>query len=65
MIVQTHRDPIETLKSAIQLAEVLEGLFSREGFRGQIGIREARVLRVGMESITPTERLIPPEDSLM
>jgi hypothetical protein len=35
----THRNPIDTLRSAIQLAEVLEGLFIRVGARGQIGIR--------------------------
>ena len=39
VIVQTHRNPIDTLRSAIQLAEVLEGLFIRVGARGQIGIR--------------------------
>jgi hypothetical protein len=28
VIVQTHRDPLDVLRSSIQLAEVLEGLFT-------------------------------------
>jgi hypothetical protein len=59
VIVQTHRNPIDTLGSAIQLAKVLEGLFGRVGSRGQIGIREARALADGMESITSYRRAHP------
>ncbi len=35
VIVQTHRDPLDALKSAVQLAEVLEGLFTRAGEPGR------------------------------
>jgi Sulfotransferase family len=49
VIVQTHRNPLDVLRSSIQLAEVLEGLFTRVGDRGETGLREARTLAGGMQ----------------
>jgi hypothetical protein len=51
VIVQTHRNPLDVLRSSIQLAEVLEGLFTRVGDRGETGLREARTLAGGMQSM--------------
>ena len=51
VIVQTHRDPLDVLRSSVQLAEVLEGLFTRVGDRGETGLREARTLAGGMQSM--------------
>src|SRR6202166_9724 len=44
VIIQTHRDPLEVLRSSLQLNEVLEGVFAYPGDRAQTGIREARSL---------------------
>lgn len=49
VIVQTHRDPLDALRSSVQLAEVLEGLFTRPGDPGETGLHEARNLAEGME----------------
>lgn len=51
-VIQMHRDPIEVLKSAIQLTEVLRGMFAPPGKNGQTAEREARVLAEGMNRIT-------------
>jgi hypothetical protein len=51
VIVQTHRDPLDALRSVFQLAVVLEGLFTRAGDLGETGLREARSLAEGMESM--------------
>jgi Sulfotransferase family len=51
VIIQTHRDPLGVLRSSVQLAEVLEGLFTRVGDRGETGLREARTLAGGMQSM--------------
>jgi Sulfotransferase family len=42
LIVQTHRNPIDVVRSSIQLSRLLEGLYARPGDRDQLGIREAR-----------------------
>lgn len=42
IIIQTHRDPFDVLKSQIQLTQVLEGLFCRPDKLGQLQVREAR-----------------------
>ena len=47
VIVQTHRDPLDALRSAVQLAEVLEGLFTRPGDPGETGLHEAAELGGG------------------
>jgi LPS sulfotransferase NodH len=49
VIVQTHRDPLEVLRSSSQLISVLRGLFARPGDPDQIAAREARVLADAME----------------
>jgi LPS sulfotransferase NodH len=49
VIVQTHRDPLDALRSAVQLAEVLEGLFTRPADPGETALHEARNLAEGME----------------
>lgn len=48
MIIQTHRNPIEVLKSSMQLVEVLQGLFTRPN-RERIQEREGRILAETME----------------
>jgi hypothetical protein len=48
MIIQTHRNPIDVLKSSMQLVEVLHGLFARPD-RERIHEREARLLAETME----------------
>lgn len=42
IIIQTHRNPVEVVRSSIQLTRVLEGLFGRTGKRDQLAMREAR-----------------------
>jgi len=44
MIVQTHRNPLEVLRSSIQLTEVLYNLFAWPGNRHDIAEREAMLL---------------------
>ncbi|MGH7978426.1 MAG: sulfotransferase family protein [Limisphaerales bacterium] len=48
MIIQTHRNPLDVLKSSMQLVEVLQGLFGRPD-RERIQEREARTLAETME----------------
>ena len=48
-IVQTHRNPLEVLRSLNQLNEVLRGLFVRPSAQDQGELREARELAAGME----------------
>ncbi len=52
MVIQTHRDPLQVLKSSIHLNWVLRGLYGRPDDAVQLAEREARVL-AGM-----TDRLI-------
>lgn len=47
-IIQTHRNPIDVLKSSMQLVEVLQGLFARPD-RERIHEREAGLLAETME----------------
>jgi LPS sulfotransferase NodH len=49
MVIQTHRNPLEVVKSSSQLTAVLMGLYARRGDREQVGAREARVIAEGME----------------
>jgi hypothetical protein len=44
LVVQTHRDPLEVLKSSIHLNRVLRGLYGRPDDPIQLAEREARVL---------------------
>jgi hypothetical protein len=49
VIIQTHRNPLEVLRSSIQLTEVLYNLFSWPGNREQLAEREAMLLARAME----------------
>jgi hypothetical protein len=44
VVIQTHRDPLEILKSSIHLNLVLRGLYGRPDDPIQLAEREARVL---------------------
>ncbi len=48
-IVQTHRNPVEVLKSSADLTRVLRGLYGLPGDPEEIRVREARVLAEGTE----------------
>jgi Sulfotransferase family len=41
IIIQTHRDPFDVLKSQIQLTQLLEGMFYRPAKLEQLNLREA------------------------
>jgi hypothetical protein len=49
VIIQTHRNPLEVLRSSIQLTEVLYNLFAWPGDRDQLAEREAMLLARAME----------------
>ena len=49
MIIQTHRDPLEVLRSSSQLTRALQGLFCRVAGLDRLGIREARMLAEGIQ----------------
>jgi hypothetical protein len=44
VVVQTHRNPVDVLKSSLRLVEVLQRVFARPRSRQQIGLRETRSL---------------------
>jgi Sulfotransferase family len=52
MIIQTHRNPFDVLRSGSQLTELLIRLFARVGDRDQLGQREARMLAEALGRIT-------------
>jgi hypothetical protein len=49
VIIQTHRNPLEVLRSSIQLTEVLYNLFAWPGNRDELAEREAMLLARAME----------------
>jgi hypothetical protein len=49
VIIQTHRNPLEVLRSSIRLTEVLYNLFAWPGDREQLAEREAMLLARAME----------------
>jgi len=49
VIIQTHRNPLEVLRSLIQLSEVLYSLFAWPGDRDKLAEREAMLLARAME----------------
>jgi hypothetical protein len=51
MIIQTHRDPLEVLRSSSQLTHVLQGLFGRVAGLDRLGLREAQMLAEGIQRI--------------
>jgi Sulfotransferase family len=62
VVMQTHRNPLEVLKSAMHLTEVLEGTFARADDRSQIRKRETRNLAQHMEGITSFREAHPEQD---
>jgi hypothetical protein len=59
VVVQTHRNPLEVLKSSLHLNEVLERVFAYPGDRTQTGIREAKSLIESMEAIRSFRKAHP------
>lgn len=51
LIVQTHRNPLESLRSSIQLTEVLQRLYARPQSRDQLARREAQTLAGNMQRL--------------
>ncbi len=49
VVIQTHRDPLDVLKSTIHLTRVLHGLYARPEDRLQLAEREARVLSAAID----------------
>jgi hypothetical protein len=49
VIIQTHRNPLEVLRSSIQLTQILYNLFAWPGNREQLAEREAVLLAGNME----------------
>jgi len=49
LIIQTHRNPMEVLKSSAELTQVLRGLYGPSGDPQVIRLREACVLAEGMD----------------
>ncbi len=50
VIIQTHRNPLEVLRSSIQLTEVLYNLFAWPGDRDELAEREAMILARSMDN---------------
>jgi hypothetical protein len=51
LIIQTNRNPLESLRSSIQLTEVLQGLYGKPQTRDQLTEHEARNLAGAMERL--------------
>ena len=51
LIIQTHRNPLDSLRSSIQLTEVLQGLYGRPQTREQLADREAKNLSWSMQRL--------------
>jgi hypothetical protein len=51
-IIQTHRNPVDVLKSQIQLTQVLEAMYGRPIARDRLGISEARKVKQISDCIT-------------
>jgi hypothetical protein len=49
LIIQTHRDPLEVLRSMIHLTSVLQGLYARPGSMEALAEREAQALLSAMD----------------
>ena len=52
VIIQTHRNPVDVVRSQIQLTQVLEGLFARPGDRDKLRASETRKIREILDQIT-------------
>jgi hypothetical protein len=51
LVIQTHRSPFDSLRSAIQLTEVLQGLYAKPQSRDQIAVTEAQSLAYRIERL--------------
>jgi hypothetical protein len=51
VVVQTHRNPLEVLKSSCRLTSVLQGLYSRPGNLEHLAIRETNVLAQALNRV--------------
>lgn len=51
LIVQTHRNPLESLRSSIQLTEVLQSLYGKPQSRDHMARREAQILAGNMQRL--------------
>lgn len=51
LVVQTHRNPLDSLRSSIQLTEVLHRLYGRPRSRDQLAKREAENLASNMDRL--------------
>lgn len=51
LVVQTHRDPLDALRSLIQLSEVLKGLYGRPPDRDELARHEAQNLAESLSRI--------------
>lgn len=49
LVIQTHRNPFEVLKSSVHLTEVLHGLYARPGDREKLAARESGVLAKALD----------------
>ncbi|HUC85026.1 MAG TPA: sulfotransferase [Candidatus Acidoferrales bacterium] len=49
LVIQTHRNPLDVLKSSCHLTEVLHGLYARPRPNGPLAERESRVLAAAVE----------------
>jgi len=49
VIIQTHRNPFEVLRSSTELTRVLQGLYAWAGDRDEVAAREIRALAEGTE----------------
>jgi len=49
LVIQTHRNPLDVIRSSVQLTEALRGLFARPDDHDQLLEREVRVLAAAME----------------
>ena len=51
LVIQTHRNPFEVLRSSCHLTEVLHGLYARPGNRDQLAARESQVLAGALDRL--------------
>jgi len=49
VVIQTHRNPLEVVRSSTELTRVLQGLFGWRRDREEVAAREARILAAGTE----------------
>jgi hypothetical protein len=59
VIIQTHRNPFEVLRSSTDLTQVLQGLYARPRAREEVRARETRVLAEGTEQFIRFRDLHP------